>query len=439
MKTCISFLTCDKTDLVEQSIKPLLEGARQNHYHLFVVDGSTTEANEKAIWQMAYPTGHMIANVRGGAGAAIVYALTMMLNHEENYDHVGLVESDVLLGDGWLDCLGLFDRGSQDGLAVGAVSARAYEDRVLFQRDGYAVMHNLGAGMIIFTREAARLVLDNFRTAWSTDNRRIFAQLSGVDIGSYWAFRMNEHNLTADFHWEPVLASHGLAALALTPSPVEMIGQNPPLAEQGLMIVREPKKYADTFALCEDSIHYCNYRQRMEDILNGKRAIGVDTRFHYDINTSTWTYYPHQMHMLGGHYSGDWKLVEARGWGTFVWEARSERSFTETVLGSEPTTLVDTTQLRVPIFGACAVLVSGGKSGGKIRVEDEHSGFKAEPELLPEEGNGVLQMMVPGGIVYRNIKITALTPGVRFYGIQSRDRQPCIPNATFDHSMLPMP
>ena len=436
MKTCISFLTCDKTDLVEQSIKPLLEGARQNHYHLFVVDGSTTEANEKAIWQMAYPTGHMIANVRGGAGAAIVYALTMMLNHEENYDHVGLVESDVLLGDGWLDCLGLFDRGSQDGLAVGAVSARAYEDRVLFQRDGYAVCHNLGAGQIIFTREAARLVLDNFRTAWSTDNRRIFAQLSGVDIGSYWAFRTNEHNLTADFHWEPVLASHGLAALVLTPSPVEMIGQNPPLAEQGLTIVREPKKYADIFALCEDSIHYCNYRQRMEDIRNGKRAIGVDTRFHFDLNTSTWTYYPHQMHMIAGRYEGDWRLIEARGWGTFVWEAGTGQLAAETVDG-DPDSVWPS--LTVPIFGACAVLVSGGKTGGKFRVEDEQSGFKAEPELLPEEGNGVLQMMVPAGLSYRNLRITALTPGVRFFGIQSRDRQPCIPNATFDHSMLPTP
>ena len=437
MKTCLSLLTCDRPGLVEQSIKPLLEGARQNLYHLFVVDGSTSEANEDKIWHLAYPTGHMIANVRGGAGAAIVYALTMMLNHEENYDYVGLVESDVFLGDGWLDCLGLFERGREEGLAVGAVSARAYEDRTLFQRDGYAVMHNLGAGMIVFTREAARLVLDNFRTAWSTDNRRIFAQLSGVDIGSYWAFRMNEHNLTADFHWEPVLASHGLAALALTPSPVEMIGQNPPLAEQGLTIVRPG--YARVIVAGDSS--FDRYQTNLHNIRlgDGHLQLSVETKFHFDPTTGTWTYYPHQMHMLGGYYDGDWRLIEARGWGTFVWEARSERSFTETVLGSEPATLVDTTQLRVPIFGACAVLVSGGKSGGKMRVEDEHSGFKAEPELLPEEGNGVLQMMIPGGVVYRNLRITALTPGTRFYGIQSREKQPFLPNAGFDHSVLPTP
>ena len=429
MKTAISLLTCDKTDLVEQSIKPLLEGARQNHYHLFVVDGSTTEANEKAIWQMAYPTGHMIANVRGGAGAAIVYALTMMLNHEEKYDVVGLVESDVLLRDNWLDCLGLFDRGASEGLVVGAVSARAYEDRTLFQRDGYAVMHNIGAGMILFTREAARLVLDNFRTAWSSDNRRVFAQLCNVDIGQFWAFRTNEHPLTADWHWETTLAAHGLASLALTPSPVEMIGQNPPLAEQGLTLVREPVEARI------HAYHWIEFVARTERIRASRYVAGVDTRFHYDINTSTWTYYPHQMHMIGGHYEGDWRLIEARGWGTFVWEA-GEHSDTEARGLGLP---ADSCALIVPVFGPCSVLVSGGKTGGKVRVEDAQSGFKAEPELLPEEGNGVLQMMVPAGLAYRNLRITALTPGVRFYGIQSRDRQPCLPNATFDHSMLPTP
>lgn len=430
MKTAISLLTCDKIELVEQSIKPLLDGARQNHYHLFVCDGSTTEANETKILELAYPTASVRANICGGAGAAIVYALTMMLDREENYDHVGLVESDVLLGDGWLDCLGLFDRGSQDGLAVGAVSARAYEDRVLFQRDGYAVMHNIGAGMIIFTREAARLVLDNFRTAWSTDNRRVFTQLCGVDIGAFWAFKLGEHNLTADWHWETALASHGLAALALTPSPVEMIGQNPSLVEQGLALVSEP-----VAARCDDAA-FSWFATETAMVRDGARQLGVDTRFHYDINTSTWTYYPHQMHMIGGHYEGDWRLIEARGWGTFVWEAGHGGT---TYYMTDGTVEDFNAKVTVPVFGPCSVLVSGGKTGGKVRVEDEASGFKAEPELMPEEGNGVLQMMVPAGIVYRNIRITALTPGVRFYGIQSRDRQPCIPNATFDHSVLPTP
>jgi len=429
LKTALSLLTCDKPELVEQSIKPLIEGAKQNHYHLFVCDGSTSEANETRILELAYPTGQVMANIRGGAGAAIVYALTMMLNHEEDYTHVGLVEADVVLGAGWLDCFALFDRGEADGLVVGAASARAYEDRILFQRDGYAVMHNIGAGMIVFTREAARLVLDNFRTAWSTDNRRVFAQLCNVDIGSYWAFRTNEHPCTADWHWETVLAAHGLAALALTPSPVDMIGQNPPLAEQGLTL-------ASTIMLQRvDDIAFDRFRENIAWIREGGLSLGVDTRFHYDINTATWTYYPHQMHMLCGTYNGDWRLIEARGWGTFVWEAGNTVGDMDADTGEQ----IGNASLTVPVFGPCSVLLSGGKTGGKVRVEDEQSGFKAEPELLPEEGNGVLQMMVPAGLSYRNIRITALTPGVRFFGIQSRDKQPCIPNVSFNHSMLPTP
>lgn len=432
MKTAISCLTFNKPELVAQSLPPLLEGARRHHYHLFVCDGSTTEANEKALFDIAYPTAVIRSNVRGGAGAAMVYALTMMLQHEENYDVVGLLESDVLLRDNWLDCLELFSRGATDGLSVGAVSARCFEDRVLFQRDGYAVCHNLGAGMVLFKREAAQIVLDNYRTMWTSDNRRIFAQLSGHDLASFWAFRANEHFLTADWAWDAILAAHGLASLALTPSPVEMIGQNPPLAEQGLIIVKEPveKRRKD------NAFDY--YAGCLKSIRDGKMSLGIDTRFHYDVPNATWTYFPHQMAMLGGVYSGDWRFEECRGWGTFKWVA-GELTKQETVDG---TTRVDATEpwLAVPVFGPCSILISGGASGGKVEVVDEQSGFKADP-VLPAEGpeNQILQMMVPGGLTYRRIRITMLSPGCCFYGIQSREKQPFLPGVGFDHSVLPSP
>ena len=419
MKLAISMLTCDRVELTRQSIKPLLEGTIAGRYHLFICDGSTSEENEKAIWEMSYPAGHMIANVRGGAGAAIVYALTMMLAHEENYDAVGLIESDVLLLDGWLAVLDLFSQGAADGLAVGCGSARCFVDRVLFQKDRFAVMHNTGAGCIILTRQAAQIVLDTFRTGWTTDNRRIFSQLCGVDIASYWAFRANEHALTADWHWDATLAAHGLASLALTPSPCEMIGQVPPLNEQGLHIVgAEPTGFE--IPSVHDEEAFDRYRDSLRDIGEGRFSVGVETKFWHEPNNGTWTYFPHQMAMLGGTYVGDWKLRELRGWGTFGWEAYG------------------TAALSVPVFGTVGVLVSGGKTGGKVEIADDQSGFKAEPELPPEGDTGqVLQTMVPGGLNYRNIRITALTPGVVFYGLQSREKQPCLPNVSFDHSTLP--
>ena len=430
MKTAISCLTCDKPELAAQSLPPLLAGAVANHYHLFVVDGSKDAKNEEAIWKMAYPAGHMHANIKGGAGAAIVYALTMMLKHEENYDVVGLAESDVLLRDNWLDCLDLFGRGEADGLSVGAVSARTFEDRVLFQRDGYAVLHNSGAGMVLFTRLAAQLILDNFRTMWTTDNRRIFAQLCGIDIGTFWAFRFNEHFTTADWGWDATLAAHGLASLGLTPSPVEMIGQNPPLAEQGLKIATGREKTRD------DQIAYETFWSRTARVREGALLTGVDIRFHYDVPNATWTYFPHQMAMLGGEYSGDWRFEECRGWGTFKWVAGPQ----EQVRVEDEIFTPTPAYLIVPVFGSCSILVSGGKTGGKVEVVDEQSGFRAAPDLPPEGEQGqVLQMMIPGGLVYRNIRITMLTSGTVFYGIQSREKQPFLPDVGFDHSVLPSP
>lgn len=426
MKTALTLLTCNKPELVEQSIKPLLEAAREQHFHLYVADGSTSEENEKAIWELAYPTATIRSNVRGGAGAAIVYALTEMLNSEENYTHVGLTESDVVLRDNWLGCLDLFSRGEADGLAVGAVSARCYVDRVLFQREHYAVMHNLGAGFVVFTRAAAQLVLDSFRTGFTTDNRRIFCQLANVDLAPFWAFRQNEHPLTADWHWDATLAAHGYASLALTPSPCEMIGQDPPLAEQGLEIAAGPVESR------RNNSDFSRYATRLNKVRNKEFQHGVETKFFYDASTSLWTYFPHQMHMLGASYEGDWKLKEVRGWGTFGWEAGENRIDDNTDPEGALSSNID-----IPAFGSIAVLFSGGKFGGKVEIVDEQSGYRATPEL-PKE-SGLLQLVVPGGVSYRNIQVTALTPGVVFYGIQSREKQPSLPNETFDYSRLPLP
>ena len=136
--------------------------------------------------------------------------------------------------------------------------------------------------------------------------------------------------------------------------------------------------------------------------------------------------------MLGGVYSGDWRFGECRGWGTFKWVAGEEQQYP-----GEVREMVKPT-LSVPVFGSCSVLVSGGAAGGTVEVIDEQSGFKASPELPPEGEQGqVLQLMVPGNLNYRNIRITALSPGIVFYGIQTRDKQPCLPHVSFDHATLP--
>lgn len=411
-KVAISLQSCDKVELTKQSIEPLLQ---PDKFDLFWCDGSRTERGLN-YFETAPGKFNRRGNVRGGAGAAYVYALTEMLKGD--YTHVGLVENDVLLCGDWFDrTFALFELGSADGLSVGAVTARTYDDRILIQRDAYAVLHNAGAGMVIFSREAARLALDHLRTAYTLDNRKIFAILSGIDIGRYWAFRGAEHRLVADWHWDAMLAAQGYATLGLVPSPSDMIGQDPPLPQQGLSITSTPveaRRNEHAFAM---------YAYNLNRVRKGGLVVPIETQFEFDHATAMWTYFPHQIHMLGGQYHGEWTFKEVRGWGTFAWIAGEHASVT------------------VPVFGNVNVVVSGGKQGGIVEVYDTVSHFKVAPQIAPEGDSGqIMSVNAPAANSYRELKITMHNPGACFYGIQSRDRQPVLPKqCRFDHTILPLP
>ena len=416
-KVAVCFSTKDRVELSKQSLIPLLDGAHAGQFDLFINDGSDTKEGEEFADHAGYPTAFVTHNVRGGADSAIVYALSLMLNHAKRYAFCCLVENDVLLSGDWFDrCIQLFDLGARDGLAVGAVSARSYEDRILIQRDDYAIMHNLGAGMIMLTREAAELVLRNFRTGWWHDNRSVFAQLSGLDIGRWGAFRGNNQQVGSDWHFETVLAKHGLAALAVTPALCTMIGQVPPLAEQGLTLVEKPVELLRNeeafrkFAGCTEAIRSGIFELPMPQF--SKLADGAHT------------FYPHQIEALNGTYEGDWRLHWCMGFGPFAYRAEHAG--------------FQLCQATIPVFGPCSFLVGGGKNGGTVRVEDLVSGYKSEPELPPEgEQTTILQIVVPAGVSYREVKLTALTTGIVFYGLQTQEPQPYLPSVKFEHSRLP--
>lgn len=427
-KVAIAFSTKDRVELSKQSVEPLYNG----QHALFWVDGSNTPEGEKLPLNYVTTNGGRFSNVRGGADAAIVFSLTRMLLHPSEYTHVGLVENDVLLHRDWFGpTMALFPRGTAEGLEVGAVSARCYEDRVLIQRDGYAVCHNLGAGMVIFTRHAAQIVLDSFRTGWWPENRRIFSQLCGVDIGRYAAFRANEQNVTADWHFDAVLAQKGLASLALVPSPVEMIGQIPPLHEQGLKIAVQPVE------LLRDDKAFAKFAENTKKIRENRLFVADrgGMPFHQAADGS-WTVFPHQVAALGGRYEGEWRLKWSQGFGPFAYRAGNVEEYYagHGNVGEQLPTLT------ISLSGACAFFVSGGEKGGRVKVEDKHSGYVVEPLLPPEGPNGqILNLPVPGGAVPREIVLTMLSPGTIFYGIVVRDPQARDPHFTFDHSMLPSP
>jgi len=412
-KVAIAFTTKDRVELSRRSIEPLLQ---PDKFDLWWMDGSDTQAGQElpfAYWNPNSSDITVLSNVRGGADAAIVFSLSQLLAASDNYTHVGLVENDVLLHPDWFGpTMALFERGRSEGLEVGAVSARAYEDRILLQRDGYAVMHNLGAGMVIFTRRAAEIVLQHFRTGFTIENRRLFAQLTGKDIGTWWAFRGSMHMLTADWQFDRVLAAFGLASLALVPSPVAMIGQDPPLADQGLKIAAEP------FGLLRDRDAFDLFVERTALIRSDHLDAGPNLLMCSDDGTVM--VFAHQLGLLGGQYSGDWRLRWLQGFGPFAWECEGDAS------------------MSAWVSGPCSIMASGGREGGKALVKDWASGYEMEADLMREEIQPGVELVVPAGVSHRLVSFGTSSPGVIFRGMQVRESQLWHSRFEFNHSVLPV-
>lgn len=401
----IAFSTKDRTDLSRQTIVPLLQ---PHEFDLWWLDGSATLEGQELPEEYNHGM-HVVSGIRGGPDAAIVYALTEML--KAGYEYIGLVENDVLLQEGWFTrTMALFDVGAEDGLSVGAVSARAYTDRILIQRDRYAIMFNLGAGMVIFTREAAELVLSNYRTGWWPDTRALFAQLSGIDIGRYACFRGAATWTTCDWHFDAILAQHGLASLALTPCASEMIGQDPPLEAQGLKLVdAEVDRFRNDEA-------FGLYKRSTAAIREGTWRPQTITVVHRSsMNGGASLIFPHQMTEYDRE--GDWRLKWSQGFGPFSWRANE-----------------DGCRLEIHVFGPCVFCVSGGERSAKVTITDTESGYELEPEV-PPVSHGITQLAVPGAYSYRRITMTCAKDAV-FYGIQCQEPQP-LPRTKFDYSDLP--
>ena len=416
MKLAICILTRDKIELVKQALPVLLDGAKAKNFDLFIIDGSTSLDNEEIIANLGGTTARTLVNIRGGADTAVIYALNFMLDHANNYTHVGLVELDVVLRSDWFAAtIALFDLARADGLTTGAVSARSYEDRVLFQRDGYAVMHNLGFGTQILTRVAAEIFVRNIRSWFTTENRRVFMQLAGLDIGRFWAFGTGEHWLVPDWGLDRLLAQHGLASVALTPARCNMVGQDPPLAAQGLRLVIKPvteRRWPDRFA---------TFRDNLKRIRECELALSVPGTRYYQ--NGSYTIFTHHLFGLGAVFAGDWRLKWAAGFGPFAWQAAAKDA-----------------EAIVPCYGSVNFVVgSATDSEIKVEIEDLSSGYRVNPTVNPKSPQLVVQIMVPGNVASRKVRLRAMTPDVVFYAITTPEPQPIMPHIRFHHSMLPPP
>lgn len=403
-RVAIAFLTKDRVEKTKQTVEPLLQPDKFDTYQ---IDGSVTQEGIDLTYElMKIEKLYLHPDVKGGTCRAIAYSLTHLLTM--GYDYIGFCESDVLLDPDWFEpTMALFD--NTEGLEVGAASPRCYVDRILAQRDGYALMHNLGAGVVIFTRRAAEIVLERYRTGWTTENRRVFAALSGIDIGSYWAFRRSEHMLVADWGFDRELALHGLASVALTPSKATMLED---IAAQGLEMAP-----ADTSQRRSDKAF--NQFSLMTAALRGGALVLPDQASpHLRLGDGSHIVFAHQLSGIGGHYTGDWRYRWSVAFGGHAWES-----------GKQPA------EFEVPVLGGCSLfIVSCGRSG-KIDVKDE-CGARGEFDLpvaqqltVPPYAVEIWEVPVrPRCFSQGVVHVQALTPGIVFYGLRTTEPQPYLPD-----------
>lgn len=311
----VCFSTKDRVEFSKKTLPPVLADA--DKFDLFIVDGSVTEGGKNYAHDLNTEPkiAGVYCNITGGADLAIVYALSFML--DRGYEYLGLVENDVLLDTGWFDRIMEFFSITN----VGAVSARCYSDRILEKSNGCAVMANVGAGMVLFSREGAEAILDYYRNGSFAEYCFWPEYYVGVrsDIPHEIADPKQAYQMTADWFFESSMLARGLIALACTPTMARSVD--------------------DTSEALQ--LEASEYQRSNPLIFNSNTAlIG-----HYDPGLGSFLAQPHQIFKaLPNAFRGDWKLVWAKHNGPFGMRITDEGELTLPVYGNHMSILLDITE-----------------------------------------------------------------------------------------------
>lgn len=219
-KVAFCYTTKDRPEYTKQTLPLILN--EEGDFDLYWLDGSTTGAGMAAYMDFINEPSRLKEvhlGVTGGPAIAIQYAWQLLYN--KGYDYVGLIENDVLLDKGWFNrCFDLFKITQR----AGAVSARCFKDRILIPGGGYAVMSNIGAGMILIKRELIIPLLENWHRPMLREMQAMFKAFTGIEYPiPHQVIEVDpeikqEWVMTHDWWWEAVMLMHGYQALACTPS-----------------------------------------------------------------------------------------------------------------------------------------------------------------------------------------------------------------------------
>jgi hypothetical protein len=163
-------------------------------------------------------------DVRGGPDQCMRFGLERLV--QLGYDYVGLMENDIVVQPGWFRRLmNLFALAAADGLVCGAATVRSFESRVMEHRGGYSINWGTGAGMILFSRPAAEVILSQYsklRMSLSSFSR-FYSRLFRLDLNLHAQDsegRGVEQDawMTLDWGYTPMLYMHGYASVGCIPN-----------------------------------------------------------------------------------------------------------------------------------------------------------------------------------------------------------------------------
>lgn len=221
-----SFSTMDRYLFTLQSLQSL---DTESGFDLIWNDGSKERGVPALSRNYKFQNANLVEinyGVTGGAERAVYFGLWRLL--KLGYDYVGLIENDILFRPGWFSGLmKLFSLGAADGIVCGSATARSFESNVLEYRSGYGVHCDTGAGMVLFSRPAAEIILDLYSNpsslAMTTHSwQSFYADLFGLDLRTFapfWAYPPDQaFPRTLDCGYTPSLLLNGYASLGTTPS-----------------------------------------------------------------------------------------------------------------------------------------------------------------------------------------------------------------------------
>lgn len=211
-------------DRVQFTVPTLASIDTDAGFDLIWADGSDTPEGKRLPYESKLKNARLVeihSDVRGGPDRAICFGLRRLL--DLGYDYCGLIENDMVFEPGWFEKLkALFELAAAEGIVCGAATVRGYQSRVLEYRDKYFLCWNVGAGMVLFSRAAAQLILDQYDSLQTTvhSHYMLYARMFGVDLRGTWELKAKAPDRRLGFDWgfSPFLYQHGYASIGSVPS-----------------------------------------------------------------------------------------------------------------------------------------------------------------------------------------------------------------------------